>query len=179
VGHRRYVHRGDLCAGGDIERGKQAGDPVTGVIVGAPLQLADPHGQHRLGPAQSLNLGLLIHAKHQSVMRRIEIESDNIPHLVDQQRIAGKLKAFPAMRLIVDWLNPVLAASMRLDQWVAPFGVFSRVNRTTRSIFSSPISRGVSVVFWPSCLLAVMGSSSICGSKWPRRGSDGSRCGAG
>src|ERR1700733_10568512 len=46
------------------------------------------------------------------------------------------------MRLIVDWLNPVLAANMRLDQWVAPFGAFSNVRRTSRSIFSSPISRG-------------------------------------
>jgi hypothetical protein len=31
---------------------------------------------------------------------------------------------------------------MRLDQCVAPFGVFSNVSRTTCSIFSSPISRG-------------------------------------
>ena len=46
------------------------------------------------------------------------------------------------MRLMVDWLNPVLAASIRLDQCVAPCGVFSSVSRTTRSIFSSPISRG-------------------------------------
>jgi hypothetical protein len=46
------------------------------------------------------------------------------------------------MRLIVDWLNPVLAASMRLDQCVAPFGVVSSVSRTTCSTFSSPISRG-------------------------------------
>ena len=34
------------------------------------------------------------------------------------------------MRLMVDWLNPVLAASMRLDQCVAPLGVYSRVSRT-------------------------------------------------
>ncbi len=46
------------------------------------------------------------------------------------------------MRLMVDWLRPVLTASMRLDQCVAPFGVFSSVSRTTCSIFSSPISRG-------------------------------------
>jgi hypothetical protein len=44
------------------------------------------------------------------------------------------------MRLIVEWLNPVLAANMRLDQCVAPFGVFSSASRTTCSIFSSPIS---------------------------------------
>jgi hypothetical protein len=46
------------------------------------------------------------------------------------------------MRLMVDWLNPVLAASMRLDQCVAPLGAFSSVSRTTCSTFSSPISCG-------------------------------------
>lgn len=46
------------------------------------------------------------------------------------------------MRLMADWLHPVLGASIRLDQCVALCGVFSSVSRTTRSTFSSPISRG-------------------------------------
>ncbi len=46
------------------------------------------------------------------------------------------------MRRMVDWLRPVLAASMRLDQCVTPFGVFSSVSRTTCATLSSPISRG-------------------------------------
>src|SRR6201998_3150494 len=138
-------------AGGDIESGNQARDAMSLVVVGASLQLSDPHGQHRLCTAQSLNLRLLIDAQHQRVMGRIQIQSDNIPHLVDQQWVAGKLKALRTMRLqpearqkalTVDWLNPVLAANIRLDQWVAPFGVVSNVSRTSRSIFSSPISRG-------------------------------------
>lgn len=41
-------------AGGDIKCGKQAGDAMTLVVVGAPFQLSDPHGQHRLRPAQRL-----------------------------------------------------------------------------------------------------------------------------
>lgn len=47
------------------------------------------------------------------------------------------------MRLIVDWLNAVLAANLRLDHRVALLGVFSSVICTTRSTFSSPISRGL------------------------------------
>jgi hypothetical protein len=41
---------------GDIQSGKQTGDTVAFVIVGAALQLSGPHGQHRLGAAQCLNL---------------------------------------------------------------------------------------------------------------------------
>jgi hypothetical protein len=47
---------------GDIKSGKQAGDTMSLVVVGAPFQLPDPHGQHRLRPAQRLDLRLLIHA---------------------------------------------------------------------------------------------------------------------
>ena len=46
------------------------------------------------------------------------------------------------MRLIVDWLKPVLSRQHAAGPVVAPFGAFSNVSRTTRSIFSSPISRG-------------------------------------
>ncbi len=49
-------------AGGDVESSKQAGDAMSCVVVSTPLQLSDPHGQHWLCPAQSLNLRLLIHA---------------------------------------------------------------------------------------------------------------------
>src|ERR1700722_13072483 len=49
-------------AGGNIERSEQAGNTVPLVVVGAPLQLSDSHGQNRLCTAQSLNLRFLIDA---------------------------------------------------------------------------------------------------------------------
>ncbi len=49
-------------AGGDIECSEKAGNAMPLVVVSASLQLSDPHGQHRLGTAQSLDLRLLIHA---------------------------------------------------------------------------------------------------------------------
>ena len=52
------------------------------VVVRAPLLLSGPHGQHRLGTAERLNLRLLIHAQHQRMMGWIEIEPNNIPHFV-------------------------------------------------------------------------------------------------
>src|SRR5271154_194168 len=33
------------------------------------------------------------------MVRWVQIQTDNVPHLVDQQRIAGKLEAFRTMRL--------------------------------------------------------------------------------
>ena len=75
-------------AGRDIESRKQAGDAMSLVVVRAPLLLSGPHGQHRLGTAERLNLRLLIHAQHQRMMGWIEIEPNNIPHFVDQQWIS-------------------------------------------------------------------------------------------
>ena len=55
-------------AGRDIQGGKQAGDAMSLVVVRAPFQLSDSHGQHRLGTAECLDLRLLIHAQHQRMM---------------------------------------------------------------------------------------------------------------
>jgi hypothetical protein len=78
---------------GNIERSEQAGNAVPLVVVGASLQRSDPHGQNRLCTAKSLNLRFLIDALDQRVMRRIEIQSNNIPHLVDRHGIVGKLES--------------------------------------------------------------------------------------
>src|SRR5580658_3675776 len=43
-------------AGGDVERGEQAGDTMSCVVVGASFQLPDAHRQHGLGTAQGLDL---------------------------------------------------------------------------------------------------------------------------
>src|SRR5664279_1419495 len=85
-------------AGGNIECRKQARNAVSLVVVRASLQLSSPHGQHRLGSAQSLDLGFLIHAQDEGMMGWIEIQPDNIPHFVDQQGIARQLKILRAMR---------------------------------------------------------------------------------
>src|SRR6266508_2251596 len=52
------VDRADHLAAGHVQGREQAGDPVAGVVVGAPLGHARHHRQHRLGPVQRLDLGL-------------------------------------------------------------------------------------------------------------------------
>src|SRR6202042_3989375 len=64
------VELGDDGAVGDVEGGEQAGDPVAGVVVGAPLGHAGHHRQHRLGPVQGLDLGFLVHAQHHRLLGR-------------------------------------------------------------------------------------------------------------
>jgi hypothetical protein len=72
---------------------------VSDVIVGDALNIAKPERQHWLRALQRLDLALLVDAQHHSVIGRIEIKSDDVPDLVDEQRIGGKLKALGAMRL--------------------------------------------------------------------------------
>jgi hypothetical protein len=55
------VQGADDLAGGDIEDSEQGGQAVADVVVGAPLGHAGHYRQHRLGPVQRLDLGLLVH----------------------------------------------------------------------------------------------------------------------
>ncbi len=89
----------DDGAGLHIQRSKQRGRAVALIVVSAPLGLPRPQGQQRLGAIQRLDLRLFIDAKHQCTIRRVEIEADDFPHLLDEQRIGGQLEGFAAMRL--------------------------------------------------------------------------------
>ena len=70
---------GEHRAGGDIQRGKQSRGAVADVILSTALDVPQPHGQHRLGAVQGgLNLGLFIDAEHQSVIRWVQAEADDV-----------------------------------------------------------------------------------------------------
>lgn len=56
-----WVAAADYRACGDVQRRKQRGRAVTGVVVGAALDLAGTHRQQRLGAVERLDLGLLVH----------------------------------------------------------------------------------------------------------------------
>ena len=60
----------DHLAGGDLECGEQGGGAVPDVVVGA-AGAARPQRQHRRGPVQRLDLGLLVHAEHHRLGRRV------------------------------------------------------------------------------------------------------------
>src|SRR5215218_7766280 len=93
--------------------------------------------QARLGTVERLDLALLIHRKHQRLVRRIEIQADDVLHLLGKALVVRQLEAFPLMRLelvrLPDPLHTAIAEAigLRVLQWVARGGFSCRVLCTT------------------------------------------------
>src|ERR1700738_2763472 len=81
-----------------IERSEQRRRAVAFVVVGAPLDLTRPQWQQRLGAVQRLDLALFIDTEHQSPLRRVEGEADNVTLFFNELRISRKLERLAAMR---------------------------------------------------------------------------------
>jgi hypothetical protein len=71
---------------------------VPVVVVGAPFGHAGHHRQHRLGPVERLDLGLLVHAQHHGPLRRVVVEADHIDDLLHEQRVGGQLEPVQHVR---------------------------------------------------------------------------------
>ena len=82
------------------------------VVVGDALDIAEAHRQHRLGALQRLALALLVHADHQRVVRRAQVQADHVAQLLDEERIGGQLEALGAMRLQAEQLEVALHAGL-------------------------------------------------------------------
>jgi len=80
------------AAGGDLQGGEQGGGAMAGVVVGAPLDLARLHGQHRGGALQGLDLGLLIDAQHHRIVRGRQVQAHHVSDLGDQLGAGGVLE---------------------------------------------------------------------------------------
>src|SRR3970040_433742 len=93
------VYLADDFAGCCIESREQAGGAVAEVVMSAAFGVSRAHRQQRGGSLQSLNLALLIDAQDQSVLGRVQVEADDVPHLVDKQRVMAQLKALGAVWL--------------------------------------------------------------------------------
>ena len=77
-------------AGLHVERGKERRRAVAAVVMRPPLHLARPHRQQRLGAVQRLDLRLLVDAEHQRLVRRGQVQADDVAHLVDEQRVLAR-----------------------------------------------------------------------------------------
>ncbi len=82
-----------------VQGREQRGRPVAGVVVCMPLNLAGPHRQQRRTALQRLHLALLVDAQYQRLVRRIEIQPDDIADLLDEQRIARTFEGARPVRL--------------------------------------------------------------------------------
>src|SRR5659263_170078 len=72
---------------------------VAHVVVGGLLGEAGTQGQDRGAAVQSLDLALLLDAKHDRLLRRVQVEADDVPDLGLELGIGGELEGLPPPRL--------------------------------------------------------------------------------
>ena len=81
-------------AGSDIQGSKKCCGAGPHIIMGHSFQVAQPHGQHRLGAVQGLDLAFSAHTQDQSLVWRIKIEPHNVPHPPRRRKRWESLKCF-------------------------------------------------------------------------------------
>lgn len=62
------------------------------------------HRQYRRRAVQRLDLGLLVHAQDQRLLRRVEVEPDDVADLVDELRVVGQLERVDPVGSLSDGL---------------------------------------------------------------------------
>lgn len=72
----------DHRAGQYVKCREQRGRPVALVVMGHRSGSTGDHWHRRLGTVESLNLALVIHAQHDRLVRRVEVQTDDIDKLV-------------------------------------------------------------------------------------------------
>jgi len=96
------------------------------VIVSVALNLTRPQLQFGLGAIQSLDLRLFVNGQHQSVIQRVQVQTDNIKNLLSKVWIVADLERFQAMGLQIcctcQQVTPACSAISRIPQWVEPRG---------------------------------------------------------
>src|SRR5712691_3115551 len=101
-----------------VEGGEQGGGAVAFVVVGHRAGAAFLHRQARLCPVQCLDLALLVDAEHERLLRRVEVEPDDVCELLAEARVVGKLERLDPMGLetvrVPDPLHARRADALRL-----------------------------------------------------------------
>ena len=77
----------------------KGGGPVPLVVVRHRPGPPGSHGQAGLRSLQGLNLALLVHAEHESLLRRIHVQPHDIGQLLDEGGIGRQLEGADPMRL--------------------------------------------------------------------------------
>lgn len=93
--------RDDLTVG-DIESGEQRRRSMPIVVVGHPFDVAEPQRQDRLATFKRLDLRLFVDAENEGVIWWIQIQTNNVPDLVNELRIGRQLEMFGAVRLYAE-----------------------------------------------------------------------------
>ena len=67
--------------------------------MGPPLGESRGQGQDGLGAVEGLDLTLFIDTQHQGLVGRIQIQPDDVAHLVDELGVGGELEGLDPVRL--------------------------------------------------------------------------------
>ena len=121
----------------------------TGARDGAPprVEIIGRTGSR----GERLELRLFVDAQHQGVVGWVEVEPNDVAHLVDKQRVSRQLEGLDAVRLQskgppdaprLEVEMPLCRAMLRVLQCVAPAGRLSSVCTMTFSTLASSIGRG-------------------------------------
>src|SRR5215218_3778911 len=103
--------------------------------------------QALLRTIESLNLALFIDAQHERMLRRIEIETDDIDDFLGEVRIVRKLESLGAMRLQTIRFPHALHETVRHVQMLR-----ERARAPVRSGMRSSTARCITLDAWQSRL---------------------------
>ena len=88
---------GDHRAALDVEGGEQAGGAVADVVMAHPGRRGREHRQDRGRAVEGLDVAFLVDGQDQGVLRRGQVETDDVTDLVHKQRIGGQLPGLHRM----------------------------------------------------------------------------------
>lgn len=94
-----FVAFADYRTPRDVECCKQRRRTVPEIGMGTSFRHARCHGQDCLFAVQRLDLGFLVDAQHDRAVRWRHVKTDNIPNLVDKERVRRQFEGFSPMRL--------------------------------------------------------------------------------
>jgi hypothetical protein len=89
----------DYLAWEHFQGGEQSRCAIAFVVVSHRAATALLQRQAGWGAVQRLDLGLLIHAQNDRLLRRIQVQPHYIGQLLQEARVAGELESLDAMRL--------------------------------------------------------------------------------
>jgi hypothetical protein len=75
-----------------VKGGEQGGGAVPFIVVGHGAASPFLQGQAWLGSVECLDLTFLVHGQHDGMLRRIDVEADDISHFGGELRIVGQLE---------------------------------------------------------------------------------------
>ena len=83
------------------EQGEQGDGAVANIIVRLRADMTDPQRQSRLGALQGLNLAFFIATEHQCLIRRIQIQPNDVPKFLFEVWIVGQFEGACQVRFYV------------------------------------------------------------------------------